>query len=351
MIYLDYAANTPVDPAVLEVFCQTEKRFGGNAGARHEAGRLAEAELERVTASLADLLRVKPDEIIFTSGASEANNLALKGLARAYRHRGKHIISTCLEHPSVSAPLAALQEQGFTVELVDILPDGRVDLAQLRESLRSDTIILSVCQVDSELGAVQPIREIGAILRDYPNCRFHVDATQAMGKIPVCFEGIDCLSFAPHKFYGLNGSGVLLRREGVLLEPLIHGGGRGAHYRGGTAALGLAAAASAALATALAERAPRLALVRALRERLLLGLSRCALVRLNSPAAASPYILNLSVAGVRGDDFQAALDREGVCVSVKSACSVPGTPSRADYAVSGDRKNAACSWRISLSHL
>jgi len=351
MIYLDYASNTPVDPDVLESFCRTERQFIGNPSAKHEAGRLALLEMERITESIAEMIGAKPLEIIYTSGASEANNLALKGLARAYRHNGKHILSTCLEHPSVGGALTALQEQGYDVDLIDIRPDGRVDLLHLKELLCRDAVIVSVCWADSELGAQQPIREIAEILREYPACRFHVDATQAVGKLPVSFDGIDCMTFAPHKFHGLNGCGILLKREEIVLEPLIHGGASTTIYRSGTPALALPASTERALELALRERESRFETVKSLREKLVHALARYPLVRINSPADGSPYILNISVAGVKGDVFRSALDKRGVCISVKSACSVPGTPSRPVYAVSRDKKNAMCSWRISLSHL
>ncbi len=177
MIYLDYSTNTPVDPAVLDAFCRTEQTYIGNPNSAHPAGRAAQAEMARATEGIAALLGVSPEEIIYTSGASESNNLALKGIAQASRHVGRHILSTALEHSSVGGALSALQQQGCEVDLVDIGRDGTVDLEHLRELLRRDTVLVSVCAVDSELGTVQPIREIAAVLKDYPNCRFHVDAT------------------------------------------------------------------------------------------------------------------------------------------------------------------------------
>ncbi len=266
MIYLDYFANTPADPAVLEAFLQTERLFGGNPNSIHPAGQAARAEMDRVTAHIAGMLGVEPEEIIYTSGASESNNLALKGTVQVSRHVGKHIISTTLEHSSVGGALSALQQQGCEVDLADIGRDGKIDLEHLAELLRRDTVLVSVCAVDSELGTVQPIREIAALLKSYPSCRLHVDATQAVGKTE-------------------------------------------------------------------------------------LALAKYPAVRVNSPADAVPHILNLSVSGVMGTAFQKALAEQGVCVSVKSACSVEGKPSKAVYAVSRDRKNALSSWRISLSHL
>lgn len=351
MIYLDYSANTPSDHAVLARFCNTETQFIGNPNSHHSAGRKANAALSQITESVSARLGVQPSEIIYTSGASEANNLAIKGIARASRHCGKHIISTPLEHASVSGPLTYLQEQGYEIDLVNIGRDGKVDLAQLRELLRKDTVLVAVCAVDSELGTIQPIREIAEILEDYPNCRFHVDATQAIGKIDFSFDGIDTASLAAHKFYGLNGSGILYKRKDLVIEPLIHGGVSTTLYRSGTPALSLAAALDTALELALTELTERNLIVKARNEALRAALSAYPRVRINSPDGAVPHILNISVQGVKAGDFQAALDKAGICVSVKSACSVEGTPSRAVFAVSRDRKNALSSWRISLSHL
>ena len=350
MIYLDYSANTPADPRVLETFVETEAAFVGNPNSTHPAGEQARAEMARATERIAELLGANPAEVIYTSGASEANNLAIKGIARAMRNAGKHIISTPLEHASASGCLNWLQDQGWEIDLLDVERDGRIDLEQLRDLLREDTALVAVSWVDSELGTVQPIAEIVEILKEYPNCRLHVDATQAVGKVPVAFAGIDTMSIAPHKFYGLNGSGILLKRRGLEIEPLIHGGAGATAYRSGTPTLALAVAAARALELAVDELDARAERVREknawLRERL----GGYPEVRINSPAGAAPHILNLSVRGVKATSFQRALSARGVCVSVKSACSTEGTPSRAVYAVSRDRKNALSSWRISLSH-
>lgn len=351
MIYLDYSANTPADERVLARFCAVERRCPGNANSHHQAGLDAKAEIDHATQTIARLLRVKPAEIIYTSGASESNNFALKGLARLSRHVGKHIISTPLEHSSVSGTLTALQEQGYEIDLVDIKRDGTIDLDHLKELLRPDTIVVAVTMVDSELGVVQPVQEIAEILKEYPHCHLHVDATQAVGKIPVSFEGVDTMSLTAHKFYGLNGIGVLVKRLGLALPPLIHGGESTTPYRSGTPTIALACSLALALEKATAELPARAATVRSLNDRLRAELSRYPKVRINSPANAVPHILNLSVQGVKGTVFQRELDTRGVCVSVKSACSSDGLPSRAVLAVSQDRRNALSSWRISLSHL
>ena len=350
MIYLDYAANTPADPAVLEAFLMTERRFFGNPNSRHPAGEAAREALTKATVGIAELLHVLPSELICTSGASEANNLAVKGIARAQRHHGKHIISTPLEHPSVSGPLSYLQEQGYEIDLAEPGRDGKIHPDSVRALLRKDTVLVAVSAVDSELGVVQPVREIAELLKASPNARLHVDATQAIGKIPFSFDGADTVSLAAHKFYGLNGIGLLFKRNDLVIEPLIHGGSGASLWRGGTPTLSLVTALESALSLSVPAVSERYRYVRGLNDRLRTALAAYPLVRINSPEDAIPHILNLSVRGVKGTVFQQALARRGVCVSVKSACSVEGTPSRAVFAVSRDRKNALSSWRVSLSH-
>ena len=351
MIYLDYSANTPVDARVLEQFCAVERRCIGNANSHHQAGSAAKAEIDAATIKIASLLGVQPAEIIYTSGASEANNFALKGVARLSRHTGRHIISTPLEHSSVSGTLTALQEQGYEIDLLDVKQDGTVDLEHLKDLLRPDTICVAVTLVDSELGVVQPVQEIAAILKAYPHCHLHVDATQAVGKIPVSFEGVDTMSLTAHKFYGLNGIGLLIKRRNLALEPLIHGGESTTIYRSGTPTVALASSLACALDLAVIDLPNRVDHVAKLNAELRAALSTYPLVRINSPEHAVPHVLNLSVRNVKGTVFQRELDAKGVCISVKSACSSDGLPSRAVFAVSRDRRNALSSWRISLSHL
>ena len=350
-IYLDYAADTPPDAAVIQDYTQAAQNCFGNPNSLHPEGARSKDLMNRSLQSIAELLHVQPDELILTSGASEANNLAVKGAAYASRRKGKHIISTFLEHSSVSGALTYLQEQGWEIDIVQLDADGRVDVQHLASLLREDTVLCSVCAVDSELGIVQPVQKIAALLKEYPNCRFHVDATQAVGKIPLDLTGFDLVSFAPHKFYGLKGCGVLVKRKGVILEPLIHGGASTTLYRSGTPDAPAAAACAKALELALQEFPERSAVVQKLNAELRTEFMKLPNIRINSPDHAVPFILNLSVNGIKGEEIRKRLAERGVCVSVKSACSVPNTPSRAVMALTHDRKNALSSWRISLSHL
>ncbi|MBQ8927425.1 MAG: cysteine desulfurase [Oscillospiraceae bacterium] len=350
-IYLDYAADTPPDERVLAVYTQAARAQFANPNAQHSLGRVAKQLVDEARSRIAGHLHVTPDELILTSGASEANNLAVKGIAWAMRRRGRHIISTFLEHSSVSGALTCLQEQGWEIDLVDLLPDGRVDLTHLRRLIREDTVLCAVCAVDSELGTVQPVDTIAQIVSDHPNCRLHVDMTQAVGKLPLGLTGIHTASLAPHKFYGLKGSGLLYKAQGVVLEPLIHGGASTTIYRSGTPDAPAAAALSCALELALTEYDARYERVRALNDRLRAHFAQDARIAVNSPEGAVPHILNLTVQGIKGEEMRRLLDERGVCVSVKSACSVANTPSRAVMAITHDRKRALGSWRISLSHL
>lgn len=351
MIYLDYAANTPVAIEVLERFCQVESNFIGNPNASHQCGKASKEEMAKVTEGIARLLKVSPTEIIYISGASEGNNLAIKGIAHASKQIGRHIISTPLEHASVSGCLSVLKEEGFEVDLVSVKEDGAIDLNHLKSLMRNDTILVAICAVDSELGSKQPISKIKKILKDYPSCHLHVDATQAIGKVQISFEGVDTMCFTSHKFYGLNGCGILLKRKNLEIEPLIHGGASITRYRSGTPTLALAAAIEVALGLALKEEKARNEVVKVynhiLRERLKAYPNVC----INSPEHGVPHILNLSIGGVKGTVFQRILDEKGICVSVRSACSMDGEFSGAIFAVCQDRRRALSSWRISLSHL
>jgi cysteine desulfurase len=340
-----------VNKAVLNRFCEVSQNNYGNPNASHYIGKLAKDLIIESTETIKRLLNCPHMEVIYTSGASEANNLAIKGIAGVSRHKGKHIISTCLEHASISGTLKWLQSSGYEIELVPIGADGSLDLDELKELLRADTILVSVGYVDSEVGVRQPIDAIASILSDYPNCAFHVDATQAIGKIPVDFAGVDLITFSPHKFFGLNGTGVLLRKESVLLEPIIHGGASTSHYRSGTPFTAGAAATAFALELCLENSVEKYKTVHHLNEMLQRGLLKHPLVCINSTGRSVPHILNISVKGVKASLFQASLDDNQVCISIKSACSTDTTPSRSVFSITGNRELARTSWRISLCHL
>lgn len=347
MIYLDYAANTPVDHEILECFCTVNKEYIANPNSMHSLGKSSNKKMSEIIERLEQYFH---KEIIFTSGASESNNLAIKGIAMAYREKGKHIITDCLEHSSVNGSVSYLQSQGYEIDLVDIKSDGTIDLEHLKDLIRQDTILVSIGYLDGELGIEQPISKIAEIVKSYPGCFFHTDATQAVGKTAINFEYVDLVSFAPHKFYGLNGCGVLLKAKGINLVPLIHGGKSTTEYRSGTPDLANMAALEMALQKAIDNLDTRYVHVDGLNKYIRNELSKFRLVKINSPVNANPYILNVSVKGVKATAFTESLEENGICISIKSACSNAKTISRPVYALTKDKKNAMSSWRISLSH-
>ena len=350
MIYLDYAANTPVAPEVLELFHTLSTKYIANPNATHPLGKEALALMDTYTEQLATRLGVVPSEIIYTSGATEANNLALQGTLKHYKKYGRHIITTYMEHASITYTVASMQEEGFEVDYVDILPSGQVDLEHLKELLRPDTILVSIHAVDSELGIRQPIEVIKKLTSEYEHCLLHVDATQAIGKIPFSCEEIDLITFAPHKFNGLNGVGVLIKKEPVLLQPMILGGKSHTLYRSGTPMMALAATVDKAVELALPELTTRLEKVQAHNNYLREQLMKYKDIVVNSTQESSPYILNFSFKDIKASDLQQMLGEEKVYVSTKSACSTAKTPSRPVYALTKNRKLALSSMRISLGH-
>ena len=310
MIYLDNAANTPVAPEVLDAYADTVRNYIANPNSTHPLGMAAKermkAEME-LTASFFPYEEGKTENrVIYTSGASEANNLAIKGIAETYRHNGKHMISTCLEHSSVSGSLTYLQSKGYEIDLVDIKEDGTVDLAHLRELMRKDTVLVTICAVDSELGTKQPIEEIAKIVKEYEGCYFHTDATQAIGKVTIDYSDVDLLTFTPHKFFGLNGMGVLVKKSDVVLTPLIHGGASTTIYRSGTPVLAEAVALNAALSLQKEHGEAWQAHVAELKSYLLEKLAAYPLVQINSTECALPYFLNMGVKGVKASVFKEA---------------------------------------------
>lgn len=351
MIYLDYAATTPTAPKVLETFCELSTKYIANPNSSHDLGTQAKLHLDEVTQGIAELIGVTQKEIIYTSGASEANNLAIKGIASYYKRYGKHIITTYLEHASVIGPITALKNSGYEVDFVNILENGLVDLEHLKELLREDTILVSIHYVDSEIGIRQDMDKISALVNEYPHCFLHVDATQAIGKIKFSVQHIDLMSLSSHKFYGLKGCGMLIKKDHVMLEPLIHGGISTTPFRSGTPAVALAGSTKEALSQAIKEQDKRFQHVSELNHILRKKLKTFKNLKINSPATSIPFILNLSILGISSVHFQKALEEYECYISTKSACCSPQAPSQAVYALTQDKKRAISSLRVSLSHL
>ena len=350
MVYLDYSATTPVDKRVLETFDKASLEFIGNPNSLHKLGVKSKELIDSSTESIKKILNLKNSEVIYTSGSSEANNLAIKGICEKYQNRGKHIITTPFEHSSIYGPLNYLSELGYEVDFVNLDSDGRVDLDDLRNKLRDDTILVSVVAVNSEIGILQPIDEIKEIVKEHPKCFFHVDATQAIGKIKLGISDIDLVSFSAHKFFGIKGIGCLIKKDGISLNPQIHGGKSTTNYRSGTPTVALIASLAKALRLVYENIDSDYDHVLELNKYLKEKLQSYSEVRINSNDYSIPHILNFSVLGVKPETMLHALEEDEVYISTQSACST-GASSKAVLALTNDEKRANSSIRVSISKI
>lgn len=351
MIYLDYSATTPVNEEVLKVFNKVCLEYPGNSNSLHSLGIKSKELEDYATEKIAKLLKVKPSEIIYTSGSSESNNTAIKGVCNKYKNRGNHIITTNLEHSSVIAPLNYLTKEGFIVDYVKIKDNGLVDIENLKELLTDETILVSISIVDSEIGLRQNINEIGKLLKEYPKCIFHVDCTQGIGKINIDFTNIDLASISAHKFYGLKGIGLLIKKENIVIEPLIHGGKSTTIYRSGTPPLPLIVSLMKALELIIPNIDKNYEYVTKLNNIIKDKLSTYELVHINSTENSIPHILNFSLLKIKPETFIHALEEYNIFISTKSACSKSNTISSSVYALTKNEELSYQTLRISLSYL
>lgn len=351
MIYLDNSATTPVNEKVLEVFNRVCLEYPGNSNSIHSLGVKSKNLEDYATKRIAKMLGVKPSEIIYTSGASESNNLAIKGICNKFGNRGRHIITTMLEHSSISEPLKYLAKNGYEIDYVKIKDDGLVDIDNLKSLLRDDTILVSICAVDSEIGLMQPISEIGEIVKNYPKCYFHVDCTQAIGKINIDFTNIDMASFSAHKFFGLKGIGVLVKKENIMIEPLIHGGKSSTIFRSGTPPLPLIVSLMKALEIILSNINNNYEHIIELNKIIIDRLKQYKNIHINSTNNSLCYIINFSIKGIKPETLVHALEEYDIYISTKSACSSNNTISDSVYALTKDRELSSESVRVSLSCL
>lgn len=351
MVYLDYSATTPVDKKVLNTFNKVCLEYPGNSNSLHKLGALS-LELENyATDGIRDILGLEDKEIIYTSGASEANNQAIKGVCFKYKNRGKHIITTYLEHSSVISTMNYLADLGFVIDYVKLDDNGQVDLGHLKKLITNDTILVSICMVDSELGIRQPIREISEIVRGYPKCFLHVDCTQALGKIDIDFSLMDLASLSAHKIYGMKGIGMLIKNKSLVILPLIHGGKSSTIYRSGTPALPLIVSMMKAIELVVSNMKNNYSYVEKLNNRIVQGLMKYDDVSMNSTGSSIPYVINFSLPKIKPETFIHAMDEYEIYISTKSACSDVNTMSDSVYAVTKNRERALYSIRVSLSYL
>lgn len=352
MIYLDYSATTPVNEEVLDSFSKACRLYPGNPNSLHKLGTKAKNMIDASTEQIASIMGVNPSEIIYTSGSSESNNLAIKGIAMKYQNRGKHIITSPFEHSSIYGPLSYLEGLGFEYDFAPIDEFGRVDIEGLKSLIREDTILVSINSVNSEIGIIQPIEEIGELLRSYDRKIFyHVDMTQSVGKIKFDLNNIDLVSFSGHKIFGMKGIGCLIKKEKIMVEPLIHGGKSTTVFRSGTPALPLIVSLAKALRLATEKLDSHYNYVKELNTLLRDKLSKYDNVFINSNEYSSPYVLNISIIGVKPETFVHALENYDVYISTQSACSTSNTSSKAVLALTKDEKRAASSVRISISYV
>ena len=348
MIYLDYSATTKTRDEVLDTFVKSSKDYFANPDSRHKLGVNAKKLIDASTEQIAKIIGCKNDDIIYTSCASESNNLAIKGVALRNKKRGMHIITTNLEHSSIYGPVGYLTNLGFEVDFVKTNEFGIVDIDDLKNLLREDTVLVSIGAVNSETGVKQNIEEIAKLLKNY-NCYFHVDATQAVGKVRIDYSDVDLISFTAHKFFGPKGVGVLIKRDNVLIEPLIHGGKSTTIYRSGTPALPLITSISKALRLIDEELDSNYSHVMELNSYIKDNLKKYDNVKINSNDYSIPHILNLSVMNAKPESMQHALEEYDIYISTQSACSSNNPVSRSVLEVTKDTEASKHSIRISLS--
>jgi cysteine desulfurase len=358
-VYLDNSATTPVAPEVLDAMLPYFSEEIGNAQSVHSFGQRAKAAVERARRQVAELINASPTEIVFVSGGTEADNLALRGVAEAHREHGRHIITTKIEHPAVLATCESLEQAGFRVTYLPVSSAGRVSVDDLRAALSDDTILISVMHANNETGTIQPIEDIAAIVaearaRGMSRLLFHTDAVQSTGKIAVDVKklGVDLLSVSGHKIHGPKGVGALFLRKGVRLSKLLYGGHHERDRRAGTenvpGIVGLGFAAELARVQ-LGERQVRM---RELRDYLEKQIEARKLdARANGDADYRvPNISNLSFAGIDGESLLIALDLKGIAVSTGSACASGSLePSHVLQAMGLTRERVRGSLRFSLS--
>lgn len=349
MIYFDNSATTMVDNNVLETYNKVCKNYPGNSNSLHKLGIKSKELEEYATDNIAKYLGVKPNEVIYTSGATESNNTILKGVAFRYRNRGNHIITSHLEHSSVIETCKYLERNGFIIDYVNINKDGTINLDHLKSLINDKTILVSIAAVDSELGVKQDIKSISRIIKEYPKCFFHVDATQAIGKIKIDFNDMDFMSMSMHKIFGMKGIGLLIKKENIVIDNLIHGGKSSTVYRGGTPALPLIVSSMKALELVIPNIENNYKYVEELNKKIVSCLKKYDKIHINSTDKSIPYIINFSVLDIKPETFIHAMEEEDIYLGTKSACST-GDISDSVYSIYKDREIASYSIRISLSY-
>ncbi len=354
MIYFDNSSTTKPYEEVLDSFNKVSTDYFGNPSSLHGMGAKSEKLLFQSREQISRLLNVQTNEVYFTSGGTESNNLAIKGVALQYKNRGRHIITTEIEHPSVKEAIQQLIDLGFQVTFISVNSSGIIDLNELKNAITDETILVSVMHVNNEIGSVQPIKEIGLHLKKYPKILFHVDYVQGVGKIPLSIHDchVDLCSISGHKFHGLKGTGALIIRNGVKISPLLSGGGQESRLRSGTENVaGMVAMAKALRITSL-EQEKHLETMVTIRDFLRTELEKIEEITIHTPTNdAAPHILNFSIKGFKAEVFVHALEEKNIYVSTTSACSSKKQKASSTLVAMGIPADEAMSAiRLSLSY-
>ena len=351
MIYLDYSATTPIGFEVLDTYNKTSKDFFGNPNSLHELGVKSKNLMNSATKQIAEILNINEREITYTSGATMSNNLAILGAAMHNHKKGHHIIVSKLEHPSIYAICDHLESLGFEISYVNNDEEGLIDFEDLKRLIREDTILVSICAVNSELGIRQPLKMIRQIIKkENPNTIFHSDMTQAIGKVSISMHDVDLATFAAHKIYGPKGIGVLYKSNNVAISPVLFGSGHTNMLNPGTPAVPLIVALSKAVRLATTDIEKRERFIERLNLKIVDALKKYNGVMINKTKYSIPHIINISLRNIKAETFLHALEEFEVYVSSNTACS-SATLSSSVMAVYNDKVRASSTLRISLSHL
>lgn len=349
MIYLDYSATTPVSKEVLDSYIKVTRDYIGNPNSLHSLGVKSNELMKSATKQISEVLDINESEIIYTSGSTESNNLALIGYCLKNQNKGKNIVVSKLEHPSIYGICDHLKELGFTITYVNNNAEGLIDFDDLRDKIKSDTILVSIVAVNSELGLRQPLKTLRQIIKKQnEDTVLHSDMTQAIGKVPVNLHDVDLASLTSHKIYGPKGIGMLYKSDKINIEPIIYGS-KGS-LRSGTPNLPLIVAFSKALRLAVTNVSKNESVVKLLNDKLSTTIAKYPKIKINKTAYSIPHIFNISLMNIKPETFIHALEKRDIYVGSNTACS-KGDISSTILAVYADEQRAKTSLRICLSHL
>lgn len=351
MIYLDYSATTPVNRDVLDEYVTTSLQFIGNPNSIHKLGKYAKKRMDESIYSISNELNCYSGELIFTSGASESNAFAIRGVAKTFSVYGKHIITSKLEHKSILDEMKRLESFSYEIEYVNLLSNGQIDLKDLENKIRNDTILVSICGVNSEVGYVQDLNAIRQVINlKNKNTIFHSDLTQALGKIKIDLSALDLATFSSHKVYAPRGCGILYKRKEMTIDKLICGTTSNTPFRGGTPNVALICAFDLAIKKANENLDYNIEKCKFLKGKLIAGLSKYD-IHINSNKLCIPQIVNISLINKNGMDVFKRLNDQDIYISTTSACSSLSHKSVVLDTIYKDDKISTTSLRISISHL